>query len=193
MTEQKNQLALALSKAQGMIKGAVKDSTNPHFKSKYADLASVWDACREALSQNELAVMQVPEMQGGVIGIRTKLIHSSGEYEEGFFPLAVPVTAKAQEMGSAMTYLRRYALSAMVGVAPEDDDGNGANATGGQKIELKTETLTAGQEANLIEWIETTQSDKAKLLEAYKVAKLTDLSPAQYQHAIGALKKKAGQ
>jgi hypothetical protein len=193
MADTGSKLALALSKAQGMMKAAKKDMDNPFFKSKYADLASVWDACREALSQNEIAVMQVPELQGTVIGIRTKLIHSSGEYEEGFFPLAVPVTAKAQEMGSAMTYLRRYALSAMVGVAPEDDDGNGANATGGQKIETKPESITAEQEANLVEWIETAQADKAKLLEAYKVAKLSDLSPAQYQHAIGVLKKKAGQ
>lgn len=119
-------LALALSKAQGEMQGAKKDANNPFFKSKYADLASVWEACRDALAKNEIAVFQIPEVQNGVAGIRTKLQHSSGEFEQGFFPLSVPATAKAQDMGSAMTYLRRYALAAIVGVSPEDDDGNAA-------------------------------------------------------------------
>lgn len=189
MAETGSKLALALSKAQGMMKSAKKDMDNPFFKSKYADLASVWDACREALSSNEIAVMQVPEMQGNIIGIRTKLIHSSGEYEEGFFPLAVPPTAKAQEMGSAMTYLRRYALSAMVGVAPEDDDGNDASKTSGQKIQPKTITLE--QEQTLDEWINSTESNKEKLLLAYGVRALHEMTEEQFNHAVAALKKKA--
>lgn len=129
-----SKLALALSKAQGAMKSAKRDVTNPFFKSKYADLASIWEACREQLSLNEIAVIQIPEMKDGMIGIRTKLVHSSGEFEEGFFPLAVPMTAKAQEMGSAITYLRRYSLAAMTGVAPDDDDdGTEAQKTMGQK------------------------------------------------------------
>lgn len=125
----KSCLALALSKAQGVMEGAKKDANNPFFKSKYADLSSVWSACRTALSQNELAVIQVPEIRDGVLGVRTKLVHSSGEFEEGFFPIAAAISAKAQEMGSALTYVRRYALAAMVGVAPEDDDGESARTT----------------------------------------------------------------
>lgn len=130
-----SKLALALSKAQGEMKAAKKDQDNPFFKSKYADLASVWEACREALSKNDLAVMQIPEVRDGVVGIRTKLVHSSGEFEEGFFPLAVSANAKAQEMGSAMKYLRRYALEAIVGVAAEDDDGNEAQKATTQKYQ----------------------------------------------------------
>lgn len=123
-------LAAALAKAQGEIRNAKKDADNPFFKSKYADLASVWDACREALSKNEIAVIQAPCIVDGKLCIRTKLIHSSGEFEEGLLPIAVPITAKAQEMGSAITYARRYSLQSMVGVAPEegeDDDGNAAS------------------------------------------------------------------
>jgi ERF superfamily len=127
MIEANSKLALAMSKAQGMIEGAKKDVTNTFFKAKYADLASVWNACRSALSQNELAVIQIPEIRDGILGIRTKLIHSSGEFEEGFFPIAASISDKAQIMGSAITYARRYALAAMVGVAPEEDDGQAAN------------------------------------------------------------------
>jgi len=117
-------LVAALSKAQGMIKGAAKDSTNPFFKNKYADLSSVWEACREALSKNELAVIQTP-VEGGVI---TMLAHSSGEWIKSYLPMK-PTKDDAQGAGSAITYARRYALAAFVGVAPEDDDGQAASTT----------------------------------------------------------------
>lgn len=128
--ENTGKLAEALAKAQGAIKPAKKDKANPFFKSKYSDLASVWEACREALSTNGIAVVQAPCINDGVFGIETKIIHSSGEFETSFMPVAAPITAKAQEMGSAITYARRYSLAAMVGVAPEeDDDGNEAQKT----------------------------------------------------------------
>jgi len=120
------ELALSLSKAQGAIKGALKDSLNPHFKAKYADLASVWDACREQLAKNELSVVQMPEVsETGGIAVETILMHSSGQWISSRFvmPLAKP---DAHGVGSAITYARRYALAAMVGIAPEDDDGNKA-------------------------------------------------------------------
>lgn len=123
-------LALALSKAQGEMKGAVKDAANPFYKANYADLASVWDACRKALSSNELAVIQSSIVKdSGEIMVRTVLAHSSGEFIEGFLPVMVGDKATAQQMGSAITYARRYALAAMVGVAPEDDDGNAASGS----------------------------------------------------------------
>jgi hypothetical protein len=120
------EIAAALAKAQGEIKGAVKDSTNPHFKSKYADLASVWDACRAALSKNGLAVFQTTETTADGIFLVTTLAHSSGEWMRGTFPVQ-PVQNTPQGLGSAMTYARRYSLAAMVGVAPEDDDGQAAS------------------------------------------------------------------
>lgn len=130
-SESIGQLALALSKAQGMIRGAIKDSSNPFFKSKYADLSSVWDACREPLSKNELSVIQIPSD----IGVETVLAHSSGEWIRGFLKIC-PVKNDAQSIGSALTYARRYALAAMVGIAPEDDDGNMATGkTNGKAVE----------------------------------------------------------
>jgi ERF superfamily len=122
-----NELAAALAKAQGMMRAASKDSTNPHFKSKFADLASVWEAIREPLSTNGLAVVQLPstEPNGGAT-ITTVLLHTSGQSLSA--KLTMPVAqATPQGFGSALTYCRRYALCAVVGVvADEDDDANAA-------------------------------------------------------------------
>lgn len=133
-------LAEALSKAQGAIKNAVKDSANPYFKSKYADLASVWDACRKELSDNGLSVVQVPEIadvagDGFKIKVNTLLMHSSGEWISGDLVM-IPVKEDPQGVGSAITYARRYALSAFVGIAPEDDDGNAASGKGTTQAKL---------------------------------------------------------
>ncbi len=123
-------LTLALSKAQGEITGALKDSKNPFFKSNYADLASVWDACREHLSKNELAVIQTTDESSEGIIVITTLAHSSGEWIRGRIKLK-PVKTDPQGMGSALTYGRRYGLAAIVGVAQIDDD---AEAAQGRKI-----------------------------------------------------------
>lgn len=128
-SEQLNELADALAKAQGAIKGASKDTTNPHFKSKYADLASVWDACREPLSKNGLAVIQTGATVNNQYIMRTRLMHSSGQWIEGEVPCMIArQTNPMQALGSAITYARRYGLAAIVGIAPEDDDGNASGA-----------------------------------------------------------------
>ena len=107
-------LATALSIVQGKLTHAKKDSANPFFKSKYADLESVWDACRNLLAENGLAVMQFPgEFVDGTMSLNTVLTHSSGEYMS--YLMSVPVTKPdAQGAGSALTYMRRYALAAVV-------------------------------------------------------------------------------
>lgn len=120
-------LSAALAKAQGQMKAAAKDAVNPHFRSKYADLASVWEACRGPLSANGLAVMQRVRTSDAGVTVVTMLTHSSGEWvaDEATYPLA---QRTPQAIGSAITYARRYALSALVGVAAdEDDDGNAAS------------------------------------------------------------------
>lgn len=123
-------LATALAKAQAQIKGAVRDSENPYFKSAYADLASVWDACRAPLTANGLSVVQLPGPveigdPGAFVELRTMLLHESGQFLAS--TLRMPVKdLTPQGVGSAITYARRYALAAVVGVAPEDDDGEAA-------------------------------------------------------------------
>jgi hypothetical protein len=119
-------LATALSIVQGKLTYAKKDSANPFFKSKYADLESVWDACRSLLAENGLSVMQFPgEYIDGCMSLNTILAHSSGEWinQEMSLPVAKP---DPQGSGSALTYMRRYALAAVVGIVQADDDGNAA-------------------------------------------------------------------
>ncbi len=124
-SEQINELADALAKAQGAIEGAIKGNVNPAFRSKYADLGAVWDAIREPLSAAGIAVVQGLESSAEGVICTTKLVHKSGQWIESVF--AVPVGKKdAQGYGSAATYCRRYSLMAMVGIAPVDDDGNEA-------------------------------------------------------------------
>jgi hypothetical protein len=119
-------LATALSIVQGKLTHAKKDSANPFFKSKYADLESVWDACRDLLAANGLSIMQFPgEFIDGTMSLTTIIAHSSGEFIEQ--QMSVPVTKPdAQGAGSCLTYMRRYALAAVVGVVQADDDANAA-------------------------------------------------------------------
>jgi len=122
------ELAKALHKAQGKIKAALKDSTNPHFKSKYADLSSVIEAVKQPLLDAGLVFTQgVHDAEGGV-AIETMLLHTSGEWLSS--TLRIPASKQdAQGFGSAITYGRRYGLQAICGVPAEDDDGNAASST----------------------------------------------------------------
>lgn len=125
-SQELKELATALAKAQAVMEGAKKDSANPFFKSKYADLQSVWEACRNALTEQGLSVAQfgsVDSTLGEVIV--TRLLHSSGQWLEGI----TKVRAKdesPQAMGSGITYARRYGLAAMVGIYQTDDDAEAA-------------------------------------------------------------------
>lgn len=131
-SEQIGELAAALAAAQGKMTAASKDATNPHFKSRYATLASVWDAIRGPLSAHGLSVSQVLESaENGVgVAVRTLLLHTSGQWIASRYVMPITDKLTPQAMGSAITYARRYALSAIVGIAPDDDDdGNAASVT----------------------------------------------------------------
>jgi len=170
-SEQINELAAALATAQGSIEGAKKDSLNPHFKNKYADLAAVWDACREHLSKNGLSVIQpVVTVEGRTLTI-TRLLHKSGQWiEDGGIPLMLPQD-NMQGLGSALTYSRRYGLMAMVGIAPEDDDGNAAS----EKPRLPMGAAQIVVPAGFAEWWHNLQdaaeAGTATLEKAWKAAR----------------------
>lgn len=119
-------LGAALSKAQSKIKTAAKDANNPHFGSQYANLASVWEACRDALTSEGLSVVQMPCGDGDRVGLTTTLLHSSGQWMASTI-FAGTERKGPQAVGSVLTYLRRYSLAAAVGVAPDDDDGEAAS------------------------------------------------------------------
>jgi hypothetical protein len=120
-------LTLALSIVQGKLTHAKKDSANPFFKSKYADLESVWDSCRSLLADNGLAIMQFPgQYIDGTMSLTTIISHKSGEWMGQ--QMSVPVTKPdSQGCGSCLSYMRRYSLAAVVGVVQSDDDGNAAS------------------------------------------------------------------
>lgn len=120
-------ISAAFVKAQGEITGAIKDSNNPAFKSKYADFSSVTDAIRPAAAKHGLGFLQEGTMvPGNQLVLTTRIIHESGEWFES--EMLMPFTKQdAHGLGSLMTYGKRYALSAFFGVsAEEDDDGNAA-------------------------------------------------------------------
>lgn len=119
-------IATALAKAQGQMDNADKSKVNPAFKSKYADLASVRDAVIGPLSANGICVLQAAQTSEVGVTVETRLVHSSGQWFACTVG-ATPADYKPQSIGSAQTYLRRYGLMSMCGIAPEDDDGNAGN------------------------------------------------------------------
>lgn len=136
-SESINELAGALAKAQGEIVNAAKSVDNTFFKSKYADLAACIDASRSALSKNGLSVVQYTDYDAADQWMVTQLMHASGQWMKSYYPIR-PIKNDPQGMGSAITYARRYAYCAIVGVAAEgeDDDGNEAS---GRKVEKKAD------------------------------------------------------
>lgn len=122
-------LAKALAEAQGKVENASKTSKNDHFKNKYADLAEVLNTIRPVFAEHGLSIVQLPSYESPMASVETILMHSSGEFISG--TCSAPVSkADAQGVGSAITYLRRYSLAAVAGIAQEDDDGNGATGAG---------------------------------------------------------------
>jgi len=139
-SEQVTELFAALSIAQQNIMGASKDATNPHFGSKYADLASVWDACRKPLTEQGFAVLQPVTADGPKVTITTLLAHKSGQWISAELTMTAEKPTP-QGIGSAITYGRRYGLCAMVGISPEDDDGNAASDVSGRAKRAQAEVV----------------------------------------------------
>jgi hypothetical protein len=136
-SEQINEIGAALAKAQAEIENAAKNAKNAHFNNSYADLGQILNTVRPALAKHGIGVTQSPDHADGVVTVDTLLIHSSGQWLRGTSS-AVVAKRDPQAIGSATTYLRRYSLAAMCGIAQEDDDGNSARG-GGEKPERRRE------------------------------------------------------
>ena len=190
-SEQINELATALAKAQSEITGAKKDANNPFFKSKYADLSSVWEACRDALTKNGLCVSQMVEQNEHGDVLCTMLIHSSGQWLSSTMPIKSKLEARGsnelQALGSALTYLRRFSLAAIVGVAPaeEDDDGNGAT---NPSYTQKKAFVTTDQVHLLTSTLSKCSPDFRKSFNDYlksnSISGFANLSSIQYQQIM---------
>jgi hypothetical protein len=168
-SESITELAKALAKAQKEIKPASKDSVNPHYKTRYADLASVWEACRGPLTDNGLSVLQLPvDTQPNYCTLMTMLLHESGEYISSTFSVKMGQET-AQGYGSALTYLRRYGLAAMVGVVADDDDDGQQAAQPHRAARQQPQSKANGKHESsisrhqkLIERIHTLRSEAAE-------------------------------
>lgn len=178
-SEQINEIAAALAKAQAKIEGAVKGNTNPAFRSQYADLGAVWIAIREPLTSHGIAVLQQLGTSENRVACTTVLTHASGQWIE-FEPFVVPTTKQdAQGFGSAATYARRYALMAAVGIAPIDDDGEAAVGRSGGSQGHSSAPAPVAVPAGLLEAARTAAMEGVESFRAY----WSQLSP-KYREAL---------
>lgn len=140
-------IAAALVKVAAQIENPHKNARNPHFKNDYADLAEIVNTSRPVLAANGLTVVQCPGMDEGFLTVDSLLLHESGEWIRGVASSPLP-KADPQGVGSATTYLRRYSLAALLGLAQEDDDGEAASRTRDKHTGEKNQSLRelAGEE-----------------------------------------------
>ncbi len=137
-SENINELATALAKCQGEMEAAIKDSINPHFKSKFATLYSIWESCRKPLSNHGLSVVQTMSYLEDKLCLTTKLMHSSGQWLSSVTPV-ISARNDAQGIGSALSYFKRYSLSALLGICTRDEDDDAEAAMPKDRPEKKPE------------------------------------------------------
>lgn len=159
-----DKIASALVKAQRGFAPALKSSSNPHFKSKYADLSACVEAVIDSLNTNGIALIQKQHPHEGGVAVETIFVHESGEtFSAG--TLTVPAQKQdPQGYGSALTYARRYSLMAACGIAPEDDDGNAARKVSGMSAEVADDWITYINDSD------TSGTLKKRLAEAIQAA-----------------------
>ncbi len=163
MSDKKDLLA-ALSRAQAKVENAKKNSDNPHFKSSYADLATIWDTIREPLTSEGLSVLQLPcEAPEGKVGLLTIVGHSSGQTIQERYYLGLKNANNPQDAGSCLTYMKRYALLGVAGIGPEDDDGN---AAAGKPSPTPTAVDYSATIAETLAKLDTASDAEARMLYA---------------------------
>ena len=202
-SESIKELAAALSKVQGQLTFAKKDNANPFFKSKYADLASVWESCRTLLSENGLSIIQFPsgyrtdihkvndkDTAEHLMSLMTIITHESGEWMSQ--EMTVPVTkADAQGAGSCITYMRRYSLAAVVGVYQDDDDGNSASSPKESLAPKERPAILTAEELNKInELAIDTATDISNIAKFYGKKDIKEVERLHYAKIIEQLEKK---
>lgn len=183
-----NAIASAFVKAKKEFSPALKCSTNPHFKSKYADLAACLEAVNDALLNNGIAVYQETSEDATGVTVETVFIHESGESMR-CGKLHVPAAKQdPQGYGSALTYARRYSLMASCGIAPEEDDGDAAGRS--KPAAEQSAYIDADKVATITALADEVKADMSKLMAYFKVASLEKIQVLQYPQVIAALKRK---
>lgn len=183
ITHANPELFAALAAAQGEIENANKNAANPHFRSKYADLAEVLNTIRPVFAKHGLSLIQSPGFDGSMASVTTVLAHQSGGYMTSTAS-CVPAKADAQGIGSATTYLRRYGAAAVAGIAQEDDDGNAAAHNKPHAV------VTAEQAATLRDMLEATSSNEEKFSAQFGVQSVEAIPAAKYEIAVARIEQK---
>lgn len=188
-SEQLDQLFTALAKAQEKMGVAVKDSTNPFLKSRYADLEAVVKASRSALAANGLCVIQIISEGPEGKNLKTRLGHSSGQWMESSVYIN-PEKKDIQSLGSYITYLRRYSYAAMVGViTSDDDDGESSMQRNGNQKAKEEKRCFAPEELNeLVELSQKNQAQAEKILSHFGVDMFEEIG-MQTEETIQRIKK----
>jgi hypothetical protein len=179
-----NELANALCNAQGQMGGAVKDSSNPFFKSSYADLTSVIKATKQPFSDNGLSYTQFPVSNEHGVGVSTRLMHVSGQWLEMEYTLPT-VKKDPQASGSAITYARRYALQSIAGIPTADDDAESAMLRGDDKKKVNED-----QVISIKKLLDETKVDQTAFLEWVKVKSISEILASKYDKVVAALEAK---
>ena len=180
------ELFTALAKAQSEVENAVKGSTNPHFKSKYADLAEVLNTVRPVFAANGLSIIQIPSFDGAMASVTTCLAHAKGGTITGVSS-CVPAKTDAQGIGAATTYLRRYSLASVCGVAQEDDDGQSAAHT---KTRIAISPLQVAALQVRLEVLQVDEEAFCKFLGVNKMEEITIDKMAVATKSLDAKQKK---
>ena len=179
-----NELAAALCKAQAEMGGAVKDSSNPFFKSSYADLTSVIKAIKQPFSDNGLSYTQFPVTFEDRIGVVTRLMHNSGQWLEMDYTLPT-VKKDPQAAGSAISYARRYALQSIAGIPTAEDDAESAMLRGDDKKIVSDDQIIA-----IKKLLDETGADSEKFCKWLKVKSIDQVLAVHYDRAVAALEAK---
>lgn len=177
-------LAEALSKAQSTMSEAKEDAKNPFFKSNYADLTSVWRACRKSLTDNGLSISHTTMFMEQELVLVTTLLHSSGEWQRGYYPLML-AKRDAQSVGSAITYAKRYALAAIVGVCVEGEDDDA------EKAMERKEMISPDQLRAIIKAVEADPESKDMILQRFKIAGFNQVPKESYSTVMTWLEGRA--
>ena len=179
-----NELAAALCKAQGQMGGAVKDSSNPFFKSSYADLTSVIKAIKQPFADNGLSYTQFPVSNENGVGVSTRLMHISGQWLEMDYTLPT-VKKDPQASGSAISYARRYALQSIAGIPTAEDDAESAMLRGDDKKIISDDQIIA-----IKKLLDETGADSEKFCKWLKVRSVDQILAVHYDRAVAALEAK---
>lgn len=187
-----NELAAALSSAQGAMGAALKDSKNPHFGNDFASLEAINAVIKQPLADNDLSMVQFPINDETGVGITTRLMHKSGQWIEEKWTMPA-VKAGPQQYGSLITYFRRYSIAAIFGIPQTDKDANDIQlaADGHHGNKSAVQVISKDQLQTLQQIIKDNDLDEQLFLNACKISDLSELPAKRFDLAFKKLYKKA--